>query len=216
MTKNLLLLATCALSMVVGAPRAVNASTVNWGATIDNGLATSNGVALPQGDLVRLGYFTISNAAIRAGAGNLTLLNTSFVQYAAGAIGDGGLGLPGFFSDASINNDTSFAGHAIYYWVFNASSLASSTQTGIFTSTNTAFVFPSDTPVPGLTTTDIDQVDKNGNGIIVGSYNATGSIGAGGAPFYNLMAVAPEPGTYALFMLGTAAMSLVAFRKRVS
>lgn len=200
------------LAIVAGLSGEANASTVNWGATISNGLATSNGVALPTGDLVKLGYFTISNAAIRSSASDLTLLNTSFVQYASGAIGDGGLGLPGFFSDASINNNPTFAGRAIYYWVFNASTLEASTQTGIFTSTNPAFVFPSDTPVPGATTTDINQVDQNANGIIIGSYNATGSIGAGGAPFYNL-AVIPEPSSYVLLALAGAAVAVSALRK---
>ncbi len=197
---------------------ALNAAQVNNGnAAIGNGVGLLNGTLDPVGSLIRIGTFTGLNATqIRALQFNPTALNAAFTEFGITTIGAGnpfGTNPPtaGYWSASTINNTTAtaFVGQQIYYWIFNASTLATSTQYGVFTAPgNTNWVFPADVPTPGITTTDLSNVPNTTAGIVIGSFG-TGS--AFGFPEYNLAAV-PEPSTYALALVGVG--TLVAFVRR--
>src|SRR5438094_2257114 len=128
------------------------AATINWSAAIDNGLSLVSGTNLPAGSLVRLGYFCqsgtgtqLTDAQIQSLASSPSTLNASFVEVGATTIGSGfSSTIAGHFAATSTADTSSsglnVAGKQIYLWVFNASTLASATQHGIFywLNTNTA------------------------------------------------------------------------------
>jgi len=179
-----------------------NAATVGWGSQETNSLGLENGSLAPQGSLVRLGYFTVSDSQVQlyAAAGNKTNLNSAFQEFGSSTVG-AGYGLDGVWSDSALNANPTFANKQIYYWTLNAATLAAATQWGVFTNpTLAAWKFPVD-PSPGFTNTDLGQVPHDGTGLIVGSFG-DGPDENFGAPLYEMTAIpgvepVPEPSTFA-------------------
>jgi hypothetical protein len=154
-------------------PIPAQAGSVDWtafGAALTLG---DNTTLAPAGSLIRLGYFTISDAAIQAGQTNLSTLNASFVQLQAGSVGDIA-GVPGGFNGIygeSFTGDftaafAAAAGKNIYVWTVNASTLAAATQQGIFKWNAT---YPTDVPIPGPASVDLADLLHGGGTILVGS-----------------------------------------------
>src|SRR4051812_36097424 len=79
-------------------------ATVNWSAQNDVGFASSNTAALTIANCIRLGYFTISDAAVAALAdptvGNVATLDASFVQFGQAQVGEA-FGVDGFFQSTA-------------------------------------------------------------------------------------------------------------------
>ena len=139
--KKLSLLAACLITGITA-----HGATVNWSAQVDAGFATSTGAALAQGNYIRLGYFSISDAAVAALAdptvGNVATLNANFVQFGQTQVGDT-FAIDGFFQTSSVfsyaSNPTFDFTRQIYMWVLKASNnstlgaaLGSVTEQAIF------------------------------------------------------------------------------------
>lgn len=195
-----------------------NASTVGWGAQNNNSLGLADSSLTPQGSLVRLGYFTTSNAQVQAdaAAGDKTALNSAFQEFGTSTVGNG-YALDGVWGESSVNGNASFVGKQMYYWTLNAATLAAATQWGIFTDpTDPAWIFPSDSPLPGSTNTDLADVPQNGTGLIVGSFGG-GPDANFGNDLYRMTAIAaspvPEPSTFAFGAL-VGVVALVSLKRR--
>ena len=202
---------------------AAHAATVLWSAQIDTGLATANNSALTQGNLVRLGYFMISDAAVLAAKSNLSTLNSAWKSIADTTVGTG------TFADASFAVSTSPAplsspdfGHQIYLWALNASSVGAATQQTIFyepAANNSAWTFPSSNAGNLSTTIDIGQAKTSLGGVfLAGGYQASNASvsaifgGPAGAVQLESVTPVPEPST---FLVGAfVAMAAVGLRKR--
>lgn len=195
-----------------------NAATVGWGAQNTNSLGLANGDLAPQGSLVRLGYFTVSDAQVQtyAAAGDKTNLDSVFQEFASSTVG-AGYGTDGIWGDSAVNANPAFTNEQIYYWTLNGATLAAATQWGIFTNpTAPAWVFPSDSPLPGVTNTDLGEVPQNGTGLIVGSFGG-GPDANFSAPLYQMTEIAavPEPSTVAFGVLaGVVALCSLKRRRR--
>src|ERR1043166_7967390 len=93
--------------VLVGLTQA-KAATVNWSAQADRAAVLADGTnGVPQGDLIRLGYFDITDSAIAANATNVTFLDSHFVEFGSGAIGDGS-GVDGTFTEVSATSRRDF------------------------------------------------------------------------------------------------------------
>jgi Calx-beta domain len=174
--KLVFVLVACLLT--VGVRPAAAAATINWSAIGDRAVVLADGTnGVPQGDLMRLGYFDISDDQITANAADVALLDSHFLQFASGLIGDG-TGVEGTFTEVSFNNGANFPGQPIYIWVFNSPNLGTATEHGILAApSNSAWVFPAD-PVLGVTSVDIGD---SGVTTVVGSIG--GPVTIGGYPF---------------------------------
>src|SRR5436309_3551553 len=114
--------------LIVALAATAHAATVNWSASIDNGLSLADGTNLAAGSLVRVGYFAsggvqLTDAQIQALASSPGTLNNSFVEVGTTTIGSGVGSIAAHF-DAVSTADTDtlgVAGKQIYVWVFNAS-----------------------------------------------------------------------------------------------
>jgi hypothetical protein len=202
------------------------AATINWGASQSNGFGSSNGVDLPQGDLVEIGTFLISDSQIQANISNISYLTNHFVPFASGFIGDN-TGTNGILSESSTANPTNINGQNIvgfqlYYWVFNAATIAASTQQGIFylnLSQNANWAIPVQSPVPGFATTDISDLTTNngtnlatGATLVWGQFDTNAITPALGGPMFITQAV-PEPSSWMLLGLGLAVALTLSRRK---
>jgi len=204
---------------------AADASQVTWGAYTTNGvgIADAGGQRLPQGDIVLLGHFNLTNAQIMTNGSDEAFLMANFVQYASSFVGAGQPNGPGAASDGywlanSVNSSNLLAiqGTEMYYWVFNAATVAGASQYGIFTApTSTALLFPNDTAVPPTTITDINQVPHDSTGILWGSFG-TGISGDNLSPLYDLapFAAVPEPATWGASILVALAIAFTARPRR--
>ncbi|MEK0449880.1 MAG: hypothetical protein RL088_2148 [Verrucomicrobiota bacterium] len=213
-----------------------NAATVNWGAATDNGFSVG-GADLAQGNWARIGYFNLSDSQIQANAFNLSFLNSNFTEFASVQLGEG-FGIDGHFSASSNANPAALAGavpnivgQQIYYWILSASagnrgsvsvSLANATAQGIYyvnKTQNSAWAFPSQTPVPGFTTTDItDLTNAAGTALATGATVVVGGFGgetsdATASPNFTL---APVPEPTSAFLIAVGAAGLMMRRRRQS
>ena len=209
MKKIILTLSAIALCTVSS-----RAATIAWGAQDNNGFGNFAGTPLAQGDLVELGSFSLTDSQIQtvinssaSASAAATTLSSSFTTFGTSVIG-ANLGIDGYFSPANANTSGN-AGKQIYYWVFNASTTGASSQFGIFYSTISAWVVPSDTPTPGSTVTDISDLTTSGAGtalagtahVVWGQFDTVHQNNA--TPQFTTAAV-PEPSSLAL--LGTGLM----------
>lgn len=182
--------------------------TVDWGAQDTAVLGLLDGSLALNGSLVRLGYFTISDAQIQAfaAANDMLSLDSAFQQFASSTVGNGFGSSDGIWSASNVNPNAAFTGNRIYYWTLNAPTLGAATQWGVYKLPST---FPSDTPVPGSIVTDINQVPVNSTGLIVGSFSAGGAPSPfGGADLYKMV---PEPTSASLLFFGLIGLG---FRRR--
>ena len=219
--KKFLVLAVIAVASILES----QASTVGWSSQNTNSLGLSDGNLALQGSLVRLGYFTVSNSAVQslAAAGDKAGLDSAFQQFGTSTVG-ANFGVDGVWSDSAVNGNASFVGNRIYYWTLNAATLAAATQWGIFTNpvganVNSAnWVFPSDSPLPGNTVTDLGDVPHNSTGLIVGSFGG-GPDANFGAPLYEMANISgaspvPEPSTFAFGALACVVGLCSVMRRR--
>ena len=216
---------------------AARATTVLWSAANDTGIvdASTNGtdnkgVVVAQGNLVRLGYFTISDAAVSLAKTNPSLLSsTSWHVIADTTIGIG-TNLPGSFSLSSpVTLAAGDFGHQIYIWVLNAPTVGAATQQAIFYEPatglpgqfNANWAFPGSNGPTISTTIDIGQAKTSlGGTYLAGSYqtsnaSATTTFGAATGAV-KLEAVVPEPSTFTLFALAAAAGAGLRRRSRLN
>ena len=197
---------------------AVHAATVAWGASITNGFSLENGSELAAGNLVRLGVFALSDAQISDAfaAGNVGLLDSSFLEVGSARVGAGLEGLDGHLS-AVTNFPNTTPALQMYMWAFDstdnssaAASINSAQQIGIFKmdmAINPNWAVPVDIPIPGFGTLDISDLTdldtsstlRAGAGIVVGSF-PTGASTPTGAPNFGLQNVSGDA-----IWLGTAA-----------
>lgn len=217
--KKLLLLCSSALMMAV----ASNAATINWGAQNAVGFADASGAALAQGDLVRLGYFTISDSAVSTAvaAGDMSTLSSSWVSIADSTIGTG-FGVDGFFATTSTPTLSGGAfGHQIYLWALNAATTGSATQQAIFyepSGSNSSWNLPGTNVA--ATTIDVGQAKTSlGGTYLAGSFQATNASlstiwgSSAGAVQLQSISVAPEPSRMLLIFAG-AGVLLIRHRRR--
>jgi len=200
---------------------AAGTTTVSWGNDAGNGLASSTGTLLTDGDLLLLGSFNISNALIASNATNVAYLQSHFTTFDSQASGN--LGLPGYFSQLSSGAVTGAAGlnishAAIYFWAFNATSANLATEQLIMTNTiANGWQFPADTDIPNTTTIEIDHT--SGGTIVVGSFGVGSTPqpyidqGAPAGTFMNLAPI-PEPATWASLVGGLALVGAFVARRR--
>ena len=179
--------------------------TVNWNA-LENGLGTSAGVDLPIGSLVRIGSFIdLTDEQIQANQFDRDLLNDSFREFGATAIGKGTedgenpSGYPAHWNESTsdLTDLLGLTGRQIYIWAFDAPSVGAATQHGIFTSSDSSWVFPSSSgsPPPPPTNINLEQVGLPAGIIVLGDFGI-GTSDATGQALFNLTAI-PEPSAYA-------------------
>jgi hypothetical protein len=200
--------------------QATQQAEVIWGAAATNSVATAKGDDLPVGDLALLGSFDLTSSEVQADASNVSLLQANFVPYAAAKIGEGNPAgttppAPGFWStdtkastdNVIVDNETFNIAHTqIYYWIFDAQTVAAATEQGIFTAPgNLSWIFPADNDLINITTTDISDVPPTSQGILVGSFGVRDSP-LTGFPQYNLAPIVTisEPAGHQLFLFASA------------
>lgn len=213
--------------------QSAHGAAITVSADIANGLSAAGGTDatddLPAGNLIRVGYFNLTDAQIQANANNLTFLNSNWVEFGFTTVGTGVGGVAGHFASLQMNrpdSDTAgFANKQIYLWVFDstnntseANSIATAFQQGIF-SMNLAnkanWRIPGTTEVPN--DTSVDLADLTGSGhtalatgadVVIGTF-PKGTSAATSSPNFGLAVISvPEPASAGLAILGGAAMLL--------
>ena len=198
-----------------------HAATVNWGAdaNFDLVLHDSSGALLSDNSLVRIGFFSLSDAAIQGLASptpaNLATLGASFTVFDSAQVGDGFGNDPGAFTKNSIVPIGGLANQQIYYWVLNGTSVATSNQQAIFYRnkvTDLDWAFPAN----DISATTVDAGDLRGLGgtissgsvVLAGSYltnSIPGAIYNGGPTsaiqLQGLAAPVPEPSAFVFGLL---------------
>ena len=156
--------------------------TLTWGAQGEGGaLASSTGLELPAGCLVRLGYFNQSLSRIQEVAWDTVALDQHFTELARAKTGefDGAqFELTGTFAQTvpsdSAHLPAQLANQTVCVWACNAPTLSAATEIGIFTSRAWQM---SVGQVGGLIW-DLNQVEADG--LLVGSISPTMSPTLGG------------------------------------
>jgi hypothetical protein len=208
---------------------------------VANGIGTANGTDFTLGNIVRFGYFDISDTTIAANATDYAFLNSHFFQYGP-LVKTGYAGFQPFGSSLTEGPETylassqftyfieanpvqgaaSFGNKPMYLWAFNQTALPSGstydlgTEIGIFKGVN---LFP----------TGADENTQNGGielssvgiaSIVVGSFG-TGTTdpspdlsSPNGDPLYNTVAVAPIPEPSAAVALISGVAMLCGIRRR--
>lgn len=197
------------------------AATINWSAQNDVGLANSSGAALASGSLVRLGYFTISDAAVIAAKDDLATLSSSWHSIADTTVSTGFPGDSGIF--AAVSTPTlsgAELGHQIYFWALNAPTVLGATQQAIFYEPSSSNAFWN-LPGSNIGSTSVDIGDAKSAGVyLVGSYQASNPafntlLGAGsGSVNLATISASPEPSKMLLILAGSA-LVMVRRRRRI-
>lgn len=166
--------------------------TVSWGNDAEVvKLASSSGSLLPVGSELLLGSFAAGTDFSNT---SYTYMSSQFTQYGVSAVGDGGYGVPGLFvASATASAPTSTK---LYIWSFNASTAASATQWGIFSTSGTTWTTASS--APDVLAVDISQATTADFGSLSASLAMTSAV--------------PEPSTYAA-ILGFVTLGLVGYRR---
>lgn len=231
MKKSLLTIA----SIAFGITSVASATTVTWGAaptartvTLQGGLTTVTGGLVLVGAFanttfsfnssldIATNFTTISTAGgwkqftldtvtgtPNAGITNTMTITTSPVGKIGGSVTDNNNG------PVTPTKADFFNGKQIYLWVFNAATIAASTQMGVFTATTASPVWNFPTNLGGL-----------GDGVTLGTTTSTaatmvsaGSVGTATSTQLQLVATTvPEPSV--LVLGGMAALGMLASRKR--
>lgn len=206
------------LALTLFAP--ADAAIINFAAAINNGISLADGTDLPNGALVRLGWFrnpatgaTLTPAQIQALAGSPATLNASFVEVVATNVGFGvePIQAAHFLTIATVNTGSlGVAGKQMALWVFNAPTLAAATQQAILywdisdTTTNpdgTALApgvrwsFPTGADIRIIDLTDLTTGSATlaaGARVVVGSF-PTGTSDISDEPNFGLAAIVAQP-----------------------
>jgi len=177
------------------------------------GLANSSGTLIPGNvtNNVRAGYFSISDSEVLNlwNAGNLSALNTSFVQFGQfTSMQDWDAGYNGLFQNSVVQFADPFEGQNIYLYISNGSD---------FTSTSAEYLIYKFTGTFTMDPFNGEQLLGSSPGsLLVGGYNNFQfdyELGAGALPAFNTVSAVPEPGTVGLIGIGLAAV-LWRMRKR--
>jgi hypothetical protein len=211
----------------------VHAATIVVEADDDNGFSRESGANLLKGNLVRVGYFDISDSVIATNKDNVGFLDSHFVEFGIAHIGDT-YNIDEHFASV-VNRNTaggsSFDNKQIALWVFAANNPNSADtfvniqgkgilEHGIFyadmAQAPTWRIRP-EAEIPNATTIDItDLTNAAGTGlspagrVVVGTF-PNGASDALMAPNFGLVTIVPEPSTV-LALLGGA--GLLFFRRR--
>jgi hypothetical protein len=156
----------------------LHAMTVNTSAMVDTFLTLPGGtVAVPQGNLIEIGVFSISDSEIQAlqtgGTVSQTNANTlvaSFIAFGGGLMGDG-TGVDGAFTIVNFGNVTGFFNQPIYLMAFDAPTAGAAHHVGVFKGIQTgsaAWVFPPS----DIVAQSVDCTDVSAGGVLIGAYGA--------------------------------------------
>lgn len=225
--KALLLLAVAASTATPS-----HGATLVWQAVAGNNFDLFNGLDLPSGNLIRAGFFNLTDNEILLNStspAGIQFLNQNFTEFSVAHIGEGTGNTAGTFSNTDITTGalaTSLAGKQIYIWAFasgdtssDAARVTSATEHAIFYlpfAIDPEWRFPAD---PDLGSTSIairDMTDSATNtSLVAGARVVVGQLGPGtsgvtGKPNFTLAPV-PEPSA-ALALL--ASVGLMAIRRR--
>jgi hypothetical protein len=215
------------LLIAVSLVSAGHAATIVWGASQDNGLSLQDGSNLAVGNLVRVGTFDITDGVIAANAGNISFLNSHFIEFGNARIGDG-VGVPEHFSKESVANSgpagLNIEGAQIYIWAFAstdnssvANSISTAFQLGIYyveMGIDGDWAVPTQIPPGPTATIDLSDLSNvavlaNGAHVVVGSFPNGNSDQAPFAPNFGL--AVPEPSAAVAIV---ASVGLLALRRR--
>jgi hypothetical protein len=174
--------------------------------------ALSNGAVLTDGGLFQIGFYsTAPSSSYFQGLTAATQFETGWTSLASSS--DNTFGYAGLRSATAdlANGVSTYTGKTLIMLVGNASTIASSTQVGVFS--NTGWVIPAN---PTGDVPDAFGVDIEAVGTV--AYFGSLSLGTGAYPgdgvvnSANLGVVIPEPSSASLLALGVA--GLVALRAR--
>lgn len=204
MRRIFLLLAALA---IVGTIPARAQVTVEYGA-LGNNILNPDGTAADPGQLVRLGTFP-TNFDFSANQ-TFASLDAAFTQFETTTIAGASDTTEGQFFDSVVLTNSAFFNKLLYVWVLNTTTASDPTAWLILTSTDPNWV----TPPAGPEFTTIDTSDP-GVFVPVGAFGTaiTNSLSPNGVD-WQLVAV-PEPSTYALVAVGSAAVLIARRRRRV-
>jgi hypothetical protein len=216
------------------ASRVYAAATVTLGADDSVYFGLNNGLALPTGDAVYMGQFSVGDATVSALAtgGNLSQANyatllSDFVPLngdAVNLIGTGTTASPGSIFAPYTGGNTAFAGGAIYLMVVNAPTSGAATQVGVFKG-DSNWLYPANmaTGSAGIDTDDALTTP------LLGSYSATVNAATAGYTYdavsgnnYGTVSAllldtvtVPEPSSIALVVMGLfGAIGMVRSRRQ--
>jgi hypothetical protein len=202
MKRILTLLVALAIAGTVSVPAQV---TVEYGA-LGNSIRDPDGSGADSGQLVRLGTFP-TNFDFSANQ-TFSSLDAAFTQFDTTTIAGGAGTTEGQFFDSVVLTNSAFFGKLLYVWVLNTPTASNPTAWLILTSTDPNWVTPTAGP-------DFTAIDTSDPGVFVPFGALGGSLANITSPNgkdWQIIAV-PEPSTYALLVLGSAA-ALVARRRR--
>ena len=188
------------------------AITITGSAANSYNFALSNGAVLTDGGLFQIGFYsTAPSSSYFQGLTAATQFETGWTSLASSS--DNTFGYAGLRSATAdlANGVSTYTGKTLIMLVGNASTIASSTQVGVFS--NTGWVIPAN---PTGDVPDAFGVDIEAVGTV--AYFGSLSLGTGAYPgdgvvnSANLGVVIPEPSSASLLALGVA--GLVALRAR--
>jgi hypothetical protein len=199
------------------------AITLNAEDMVYFGLA--NGLALPAGDAVYMGQFSISDTSIQALGAELAVPVESQTAYSTlvsdfvplnvlslNTIGTGALGDAGAIVATYNGSNSTFASGNVYLMVVNTATTAGASQVGVFRGDST-WTYPT-SMATGVANFDTDQAITSP---LIGAYTASQNAAAGGYAYDSdsgndygdiasldlaVIASVPEPSTYMLVVLG--------------
>ncbi|AHF89582.1 glycosyltransferase family 1 [Opitutaceae bacterium TAV5] len=161
---------------------------------------------------LRLGYFSLDDAGIAAAwaAGDLGLLSNSFVQYGArGDMQNWGGAYDGLFQTSISATSNPFAGQNVYLFVSTGSDFTDTGAEYLIYKFDVVFQ-PESFVAQALLGTTPGQ-------LLVGGYNHFShdyQLGGGALPGFNMVAVVPESGAWALLFSGVSVLACL--RRRVA
>jgi hypothetical protein len=211
--------------LVASASRVYGAATVVFGADDSVYFGLANSLALPAGDGVYMGQFSISDTSIQVLGAELAVpaesqtaystLVSDFVPLSVNplfSIGTGAGGDAGAIGVTFAGANAGFASGNVYLMVVNTATTAGAGQVGVFRGDST-WTYPANMNTGGISI-DTDQALTSP---LIGSYTASQNAAAGGYAYDSdsgndygdiasldlaVIASVPEPSTYVLVVLG--------------
>ncbi len=185
--------------------------TVNWQTAQSTFIAsTITPLNYLDGDLVEVGTFAVAPIIGSPSLANFTVFGTTLTETGVNA---------GLISASRTGSDVGFAHSQIYVVAFNNATGVNPTQEAIFfvnDANNPNWKFPAVSDFPNSTLIDLqDMFTGANNGTLApGATIVWGTKTVDPSGPYNVLAMIPEPTTWAL--VGTGLLGLLAFRRRHS